>query len=313
MVIVYLDQNKWIDLAKAVKSPDAYPEIYVVLENLVARAKEEKAAFPLTFANVYETGKINNEERRRLLAYVQTTLSSGLVFRGRRRRLQEEIRDVLCDAYGIAAVSRSPLWFLSPIFFESIMEWDDNIGVPISARAKEYILSNPQRFLFEYLTTIPDEDRRRAVRRFTEGSETLRQQLNERRARDRSESHSMRRRIYSALLAIQEVDLILAVANGLGLPAETVADVGPTTLKSIINDCPTFLVEREISLKLESQQRKIAENDFRDMQTFCAALPYADIIVAENLFCSLARQAGLDKKYATHVTTDLLSLPRVLG
>jgi hypothetical protein len=39
---------------------------------------------------------------------------------------------------------------------------------------------------------------------------------------------------------------------------------------------------------------------------------YADIVVAENLFSNLAIQAGLQKKFQTIVTTDLLTLPEQL-
>jgi hypothetical protein len=48
------------------------------------------------------------------------------------------------------------------------------------------------------------------------------------------------------------------------------------------------------------------------MQSFCAVVAYADIVVAENQFSSLTKQGGLDKKYKTIVSTDLLALPELL-
>jgi site-specific DNA recombinase len=81
------------------------------------------------------------------------------------------------------------------------------------------------------------------------------------------------------------------------------------TCHKIINDAPTFFIEREIAVRLEAQPRLIEENDLRDMQTFCAVVAYADIVVAENLFSNLATQAGLHKKFETVVTTNLLALP----
>jgi hypothetical protein len=82
--------------------------------------------------------------------------------------------------------------------------------------------------------------------------------------------------------------------------------------RSIINECPTFFIEREIGLRIEAQNRPIEENDFRDMQTFCAIVAYADIIVAENMFSNLTVQAGLHKRYGTRVLTKLAELPDVL-
>ena len=58
----------------------------------------------------------------------------------------------------------------------------------------------------------------------------------------------------------------------------------------VINDSPTYYIEREIALRLEAQQnRPIEKNDFRDMQTFCAVVAYADVVVAENQFANLAQ------------------------
>jgi hypothetical protein len=49
------------------------------------------------------------------------------------------------------------------------------------------------------------------------------------------------------------------------------------------------------------------------MQTFCAVVRYADVVVAENNFSNLARQAGLDKKFKTQFTTNLLDLKQQLS
>lgn len=62
--IVYLDQNKWIDLARAVKAPDDFPEHYAVLEKLVEGSKAGELLVPLTQSNIYETHKISVEKMR---------------------------------------------------------------------------------------------------------------------------------------------------------------------------------------------------------------------------------------------------------
>jgi hypothetical protein len=49
------------------------------------------------------------------------------------------------------------------------------------------------------------------------------------------------------------------------------------------------------------------------MQSFCAVLAHADIVVAEKLFSNLATQAGLDKKYGTTIKPDLYSLPALVA
>jgi hypothetical protein len=311
--IVYLDQNKWIDLSRAVKCPAEYPELRTVLETLVEEAKARRAILPLTSTNIYETHKINDPQRRRDIAFVQATLSQGLVFRGRHKRLETEVTDVLRGAFGLEPVPREQNWFLSNVFFESTLEWDDPRHVSaISERVVNAIRRDPPRFLFQYLTETPEDVRFSAVSKFSEGSEKLRQLVEERRKRDANESLSMRRRIHSALLMINELDLILGIARNAGIPVTTDDEIIRANARRIINEVPTYFIEREIALRIEAQTRPIEENDFRDMQSFCAVVAYADAVVAENQFSSLAKQAGLDKKYGTRISTDLLALTEYL-
>ncbi len=312
MQIVYLDQNKWIDLSRAVKYPAEYPELRKVLEVLVEEAKAGRIAVPLTQTNIYETHKINDPERRHDLAYVQATLSQGRVFRGRHKRLETEVHAVLRGAYGLETADHPPHWFLSKVFFEATLEWKDPRLVPISERVMEAIQKEPARHLFEYLMLTPEDVRVTAVATFTEGSDKLRQQIEARRARDANESLSMRRRIHSATLMVDELDLILGFVRSAGLPEQNETEILRKACRKIINDTPTFFIEREIALRLEAQTRPIEENDLRDMQTFCAVVAYADIVVAENLFSNLATQAGLHKKFETVVTTNLRALPEQL-
>ncbi len=79
----------------------------------------------LTFANLYETQKIGNIERRKHLAWVQSTLSQGKVFRGRHERLRVEVTDVLRKVYSLQMHHRERHWFLSNVFFEAQCEATD--------------------------------------------------------------------------------------------------------------------------------------------------------------------------------------------
>jgi hypothetical protein len=307
--IVYLDQNKWIDLARAVKDPDGYPEHYSVLEKLVEGAKAGRLIVPLTQTNIYETHKISDPERRHDLAFTQASLSQGRVFRGRHKRLEVEATDVVRRAYGLDPLPRASNWFLSNAFFEAAIEWNnDRLGGMVSSRLFEAIKQNPPHFLYEYLMNTPEAVRVAAVKRFTEDSEKLRQRVEARRTRDANEPLSMRRRIYSANLMVDDLELLSDFISRACLPTTNENEILRKCAKKLIAESPSYFIERELTLKLETQSREIAENDFRDMQAFCAVVAYADVIVAENMFCSLARQAGLDGKYNTQIVTSLLEL-----
>jgi hypothetical protein len=307
--ILYLDQNKWIDLARAVKNPDGYTEHYVVLEKLVEGAKAGRLIVPLTQTNIYETHKISDASRRHDLAFTQVTLSQGWVFRGRHKRLEVEATDVMRRAYGLEPRPHAPNWFLSNVFFEATVEWeDDRLGGIVSSRVFEAIQQDPPRFLYDYLTNTPEALRVAAVKRFSKDTEKLRQRVEARRTRDANEPLSMRRRIYSANLMVDDLELISGFISRAGLPTTNENDVLRKCARKLIAESPSYLIERELTLKLESQSRGIEENDFRDMQAFCAVIAYADIVVAENHFSNLAQQASLDKTFKTRVITRLAGL-----
>ncbi len=311
--VVYLDQNKWIELAQAAKAPKDYPVARGILEILCAAVEAGSVRLPLTSTNIYETHKVNRREQRWDLAYTQTTLGKGEVFRGFHRRLEVEIGRVLSRIYDLPWTEPVPDWVFSNLFFEATAEAKDpRLGREIPDRVLGFMHAEPQRTLFQYLMNTPEPVRQQSIREFTQGCETLRAQIEERRARHKAESISMRRKIYSVLLVMGEQDVMIATATRLGLPWNCFMDRGGATMRAVVRETPAFLIEREISLKLEAENRPIHLNDMRDMRTFATVLPYSDVVVAEKPFTSLARQAGLHTHFGVRLETDLQALKELL-
>ncbi|MET4356424.1 hypothetical protein ABIC08_006387 [Bradyrhizobium sp. RT9b] len=313
--IVYLDPNKWIALAKAAKNPNQKGEARSALEFLVEQRKAGRILLPLTATNVYETSKINNPERRFDLAYCMTTLGGAHVFRGRHRRLEVEIVDTVRRAYGMPPLKRDDEWFLSQVFYEATAEWDDaRFGSIVSEKLHNFAKANPQEFLFRFLMETPEEIRTEAVRRFSQGVDGVRQGVEDRRVRDAGEKETLRRNFQNAMLMMNEIDEIRTWVTKAEVPGVSVSDILQKQARRIMNETPTYFIERELALRLEGQHnRPIQENDFRDMQSFCAVIAYSDIVIAENQFTSLARQAGLNSKYGATLTTSFAKMMEVLA
>lgn len=309
MKIAYLDQNKWIELARAVKRPADYPRLQPLLRYLGENADAGRVVLPLTSANIYETHKVQNPSRRCDLAIVQCAFSKGFVIRGRQRRLTTELGIVLADCCGLDPPAQPERWFLSNVFFEAVIDHDDEIlGNRISERVLGFIRDNPSASLFDYLTTTPEDVRTAATRNFSNGSERLRSVVEDRRRRHAGETASMRRRIYSTILMMDNVERVIHTANAMGIRWQRVQDIGSKNARRIIEEVPTYYIERELAVRIEAQHRPIEENDFRDMQSFCAAIPYVDVVIGENQFVNLARQAKLDRKFDTRLETDIMAL-----
>src|SRR4051794_4566567 len=75
--LIYLDLNKWIDLAHAETGTEkgkSYRCALEVAEQLVAKGR---TLFPLSSAHFMEVAKIGNDEQRRTLSRLMVRLSRG--------------------------------------------------------------------------------------------------------------------------------------------------------------------------------------------------------------------------------------------
>ena len=307
--ILYLDQNAWIALARGAWDAVEHPAEHAALTLVIRALQADRIVVPLSFANIYETAKVNVPVRRANLAGVQSTISRGTVLRGRRRILEETL---LRHIAGRLSIKVSPLpdcWFLSDLWFEAAADYTpERYGFEIPERVLELMRQNPAYGLFAFLTEGDNGVRAEAVRRFSADSAALIEHLEDRRKIAAGETFALRRRAYSARLLIDELECVFLTAKRLDLPWTSVRDIGASLGKSIVADVPVLNVERELVVRLEDQKRSTNENDLRDMSSFTTALPLADILVGEKGFVNLARQAALGEKYGTVLLTSVTEL-----
>lgn len=304
--ILYLDQNAWVSLARGAWDKGSYPNEHARLVKIVTALHEQHFVVPLSFANIYETSKINDPIRRINMARTQVTISQGHVFRSRRRIFGEMLSAYLASKFAIAREPPVENWFLSTLWFEAVADYSpDTFDVAISDRVLEYMRSNPARVLFDHLIADDGDARLERVRRFSTGSAAIIAGIEARRAIVASEPLPLRKRAYSARLMIDELDFILATGRSLGLDWNGFGDIGSSLIRSIPVDVPILATERELAVRLEDQARPIAENDLRDMSSFALVLPLADIVIGEKAFVNLALQARLDKTYGTRLLTSI--------
>jgi hypothetical protein len=305
-LILFLDQNKWIDLARAVKAPDEHRDDRSMLERLCAAVEAGEVSIPLTVSNLYETHKVNDFELRATIAHTQAVLSGGRVYRGRRRRLKVEAARVLAAIYERPWIEPDPDWVFSSLFFEASAEandpaLDDCISQPVLVS----IAGNPQAEMFDYLLARDEAVRQQGLLMFEAGAERLRANIEERRARHRDQPVSVKRKIQGVLLFDGDQDTLISAADALDLPWRCFADNKGATMRRVVAEAPTLAAEREMVLKLEGQRRAIHVNDFCDMQNFTTVLPYADVVVAEKQFVNLARQAGMATRFRARMEIKL--------
>lgn len=304
--ILYLDQNAWIELARGAWDKAEYSRQHAALAQVITAVQKHGVVVPLSFANIYETMKVNDPVRRLNLARTQSIISRGLVFRGRRRILSESLEAYLAARFQLPQQELIDRWFLSDLWFEAAADYCVEVyGFTISERVLAYIRANPIETLIDYLALGDEDVRTEAVRQYTAASLRHIEAIEERRARVAGEPLALRRRAYGAQLILDEIDFILQSGRRLGLAWHNVKDVGSSLLRAITVDLPVLNAERELAIRLEDQSRAVTDNDLRDMAAFTAVLPLADMIIAEKPFVNLAKQARLDERYGTVMLTSI--------
>ena len=304
--ILYIDQNAWIALARGAWDKLEYPREHAALAEVISAVQNHGVLVPLSFANIYETMKVNDPVRRLNLARTQSIISRGLVFRGRRRILSESLEAYLAARLPLPRRELTEHWFLSDLWFESAADYCVEVyGFTIFERVLAYIRANPTETLIDYLAFSDEDVRTEAVRQYTAASLKHIEAIEERRARVAGEPLALRRRAYGAQLILDEIDFIVQSGRRLGLAWQNVRDVGSSLLRSMTVDIPVLNAERELAIRLEDQARAVTGNDLRDMAAFTAVLPLADMIIAEKPFVNLAKQARLDERYRTVLLTSI--------
>lgn len=252
---------------------------------------------------------MSDDQHRSLIAEIQAKLSQGRVIRDRNFRIRHELASLILQMDGRAANDISTFWWMSKYFLEAFIDIPrafNQFGLEVDQI--EGVKADPKFSLFHWLATAPNDERELAMKSYESGSNALIDLIRARIERIEGQTFSMRQRIYTAILAIEEGGRILSVANALDFNWSNASDVGSNRLRQIMREVPTYHVEVALASRIESLNRPIVSNDLRDMQAYVAAIPRVDILIGEKLFVNLAKQAGLGKRYGCELHTSMTAL-----
>lgn len=286
--VVYLDQNHWSAIAKALHEPRSVRDERqgLAAERVAELAQQRKVILPLSFGHVGETGQWRDDSRRYRLALTMLELSNGWqlrdVFLLRRAELQQALatslgRTAPAPVRGVtlepgAIVGRAgpyrplstfdaELAFVNTALVEFSVVFD--IMLQDAATQLESVpgwVDRLQRITRDLAAEGPDARRRRAV-----SFETFRRDLR----------HE-----------------VAAAAVELGITA-TDADEWLTTLnEGQLASMPSLSIYRELLHEKLSDPGTIWEqNDLTDMMYLSCGTAYADHVVGERRLISDLRRA----------------------
>lgn len=93
---------------------------------------------------------------------------------------------------------------------------------------------------------------------------------------------------------------LFPIAHRLGLRPETVLGKSLEDITAFFQTMPTAYCLFTLSqCRDQNMQRPIKKTDMYDIWALSIAIPYCDIVLADSMFASIAKQAKLDKIYNT--------------
>ncbi len=324
MFTVYLDQNKWIDLARAATGhPHAEP-FQDTLRQLREIVSEGRATFVLSCAHYFETARAGDPQRRTDVATVMLELSGSATIAppqvivpweleralAQVRGLEPSFGDLEIFGKGAAHAFNSPR-----LAYRAPAEID---GMPLSAQVHAQLsaLAWPKYELalladagppgFPGLPRVQIEQHKQLTdTKFVDGQNMVRDHLDTRG----------RQHLRTAMLGTAVADVmspLIAAAERLGVDLDAMLG-NRAQLEELIARTPSRWVEMELRRLRQANPQKAWEgNDLNDLTALSIAIPYCDIVVTERMWTGLINQAKVGDRFGTSVIRDVIELPELL-
>lgn len=317
-LIVYLDQNKWIDLAKARVGRADGQKYQAVLEKITEVVSQGKAVFPLSWVHFVETRKKRDLKKRRELAEIMAEISQGTAIIPKSIIMNWELEYAIAMAFGETPTPIPSVFGngMSMIFGRNFIEKEMNDQPHLKT---DYLINRAKTILSDREATISflvgdDEDlNSKVVNGLRDINEPFVARIEKSREQDRGDNDDLQERVYLAVLTKELQPKLIPM---LGNHRKTMNDffsLGLDNVRKFFHDVPTLDVEIELALSLNKHwDRKLKVNDTSDIAFACISIPYCDVVVTEVFLRTLATRQKIDKKYDTKIISNLNDLLPIL-
>jgi hypothetical protein len=324
MKTIYLDQMKWIDLARAATGHPLGVDYVGCLEVFQRAVDDGRARFPLSAAHYYETSKQHNIQRRVDVATVMTRLSDSvrlapphvIVPWEARRALAEVLGlplstpDIRLLGFGAAHAFDSPsLGYSAPETYGGI-----SLSEPVRATLQDSVGASLEWALLS--STVPDDvpEEARVIlnrvkgmtdARFVSGQEYVADELLK----------LGRHRLDDVMLATAIADIVQPLqvaATSLRVSLnDDIIEAG--RMRALIEHMPSRWVEMMLRRQRQANAQKAWHgNDLNDVTALAIAVPYCDAVVTERSWSALLNAVRVPQRFGTVVTPRLEDVVEML-
>lgn len=310
-LVVYLDQNKWIDLSRAYYRLPNGARFKTALECIKNGINDRSAVFPLSSAHLIETRKTKDVARRERLAQVMVEFSQGWTLASGRFLVPQELEEALERLFGNTRSTKSISALGRGIIF-ALGHSDDfqtNLGIsPARARLLQKAIDTPNGLR---LFLIGNDENLNAigVTEFEKNATTFAGKVEISRIAGKKYSRAVRKRAYVADLTYQLQPTIARLMSRFGKDFGDFLALGKEQLMAFFESTPILNTEIELATERDEHwDRQVDPNDLTDVSFLSIAIPHCDIVVTERLWANFAKRKKLDQKYGTVILADLSEL-----
>lgn len=312
---IYLDQNKWIDLARTILNPSHYKNYKDVAERIQGNVEKGEWIFPISMIHFFETCARVEKESRTRLASVMASISKNYSIASFLDVQRDEFINCFAEIHDKS--KRTDIQAVQKNLFGAIG------GHPPVLRTASHIPHDTQEKLQElFIDQILRSERlfEDLMRNFNDDKFSEDMQREDQHFKkiyqDLQKEFQSAPQIYRyrAFLAISFVDAFAMhyqfLMNVFGRSREDIIPDSVLGSKEKAIDFLESIPSLDVRIKLlyhclNNPERLVHKHDHRDIAFLSTAIPYTDLIITERTWKHFAKSAKLDQKYSVTIESDL--------
>ncbi|MEF9411941.1 hypothetical protein V4F30_24900 [Rhodococcus sp. IITD102] len=320
MLRVYLDQNKWIDLARAATGNPKGERFRDALDMCRAASASKRASFPLDIYRYWETTKRADDASRNQLVDIMWELSRGDTLAQPFPILDKEIDEALQRRFGVPADLRPVRLFGKGVrhIANGKLQWPDfelpeGISPGLKFKTRELLSEMLEETLLRagpkahgrYGMNVAQSD---FGDRFVEYEESLALAI---------EDEGVKGAKRDDIIRVSDLrDILPAVVNALsraGIEPDEFLSLGKRGLIEFVDDLPTRYVTNILRRAKHIQRQQPWErNDFIDIVALPVPAVYCDVVVTEKQWVHHLHGGRVDERFGTQLLSDTAKLTETL-
>lgn len=297
-MLIYLDQNKWIALARMVYGKDKSQLSKTIVTHTLKAVEDGRIIIVLSAIHYIETARISNSDRRKRLGKVMWKYSKGRTLASYKKIVIHELETALTEffkmknktpfqlvGYGVSHAFGEPLNTTLPKFIEEIFEESMLTGERLNGEVM------PGFFQTKYCENFKNH---------LEKLPSIREKLPRNKWDD-------------CLYAICTTDIIEPLKGIMlseSISPEQFGALGPENLRKLVDLMPTRQMDLFLHKQvLQNPSLKPKITDLEDWVGLGVATQYCDLVICEKHFQAMTSRKGYKGK--ARVTKDIEVLTKV--